>query len=266
MRQANLNELSRIWPLLKDRGAHPDFEAFSREALSQPDNLICSDEDPLAAALLGRWRERLPIGWIRAFSAGRKPYIFAREVGEELLDRGFETALSPIIERSSVGTFKRAGFEECQAIVIMAAPSKAPNQRPETSAEIEPLTPDRIDLALAIEGESFDGFWRYGKSDLLPLLSGGKAFVAMLNGHPVGYTMVGVDAGRGILIRLAVCPDFRNRGIGRHLAWQGISWLVRSGARELLVATQRSNETARRLYESNGFRRIDTHYLLSFSR
>jgi mycothiol synthase len=57
------------------------------------------------------------------------------------------------------------------------------------------------------------------------------------------------------LQRLAVLPDAQGAGIGAALVLDGLRWLRRWGAKEVLVNTQEGNEAAVRLYERLGFRR-----------
>ncbi|MCL5292591.1 MAG: GNAT family N-acetyltransferase [Actinobacteria bacterium] len=265
MREASEEDLARLWPLLKTYQPYPDFTAFSKAALAKTGTVVCSDDDPLVAAVIGRWRDHLPIGWIKAFSGGRRPHAFAGELAHHLLDRGFEIALSPLLGRADATRFKRAGYAERESILIMTN-SKLCVTDARGPAEIHPLLPGDIDAALAIDLASFDEFWRFGRAELLPLLDEGSAFVAMLNGHPVGYNIVSIAAGRGLLVRLAVHRDFARRGIGRQLVGKAINWFVDRGAPSALLATQRENKAARSLYGAFGFRKTGEQYLLVFPR
>ena len=57
----------------------------------------------------------------------------------------------------------------------------------------------------------------------------------------------------GYLQRLAVHPDHQRAGLGGALVVDGLRWLRRWGAKEVLVNTQEGNEPAVRLYEALGF-------------
>ena len=70
----------------------------------------------------------------------------------------------------------------------------------------------------------------------------------------VGYAITGRAGPRGYLQRLAVDPLLQRRGIGAALVRDGLRWLRRWGAREVLVNTQVDNRAALALYEALGFR------------
>ena len=69
----------------------------------------------------------------------------------------------------------------------------------------------------------------------------------------VGYAVTGRAGPRGYLQRLAVHPDHQRAGLGGALVVDGLRWLRRWGAKEVLVNTQEGNEPAVRLYEALGF-------------
>ncbi|MGH9274339.1 MAG: GNAT family N-acetyltransferase, partial [Acidimicrobiales bacterium] len=80
--------------------------------------------------------------------------------------------------------------------------------------------------------------------------------VARVDGEGViGYAITGRAGSRGYLQRLAVDPAAQRRGIGAALVIDGLRWLRRWGAHEVLVNTQVDNGAALALYEAMGFRR-----------
>ena len=56
------------------------------------------------------------------------------------------------------------------------------------------------------------------------------------------------------LIRLAILPAYRERGIGKQLVVDALEYARAAGATGLALNTQASNLVSRRLYESLGFR------------
>jgi ribosomal protein S18 acetylase RimI-like enzyme len=74
----------------------------------------------------------------------------------------------------------------------------------------------------------------------------------------VGYAITGRAGSRGYLQRLAVAPDGQRSGIGTALVADGLRWLRRWGAREVLVNTQEDNHAALALYAALGFTREPT--------
>ncbi|MHB0977300.1 MAG: GNAT family N-acetyltransferase [Candidatus Aquicultorales bacterium] len=265
MRSATERELARVWSLVEHMRPFPTPAAFEYAIASGSVQAVCCDDDPLGAALLGRWRKELPIGWIRAFSAGRRPHVFVQELAEKVLDEGDTGVLSPLVARSVGRCFERAGFELFEPVSVLQLKriGRAPSVSP---AEIRPLGIEELSEALKLDRESFSDFWAFGPDELVPLLEGGPAFGALLNGSLVGYTVLTIDAGKGVLVRLAVTPARRRLGIGRQLVGTALAWLKNRQIDSVLLTTQEENAAARALYESFGFRQTGTQYLYMFTR
>ncbi|HEY9557648.1 MAG TPA: GNAT family N-acetyltransferase, partial [Acidimicrobiales bacterium] len=70
----------------------------------------------------------------------------------------------------------------------------------------------------------------------------------------VGYAITGRSGPRGYLQRLAVAPGQQGQGYGAALVLDGLRWLRRWGARDVLVNTQEENTAAVSLYQRLGFR------------
>jgi ribosomal protein S18 acetylase RimI-like enzyme len=70
----------------------------------------------------------------------------------------------------------------------------------------------------------------------------------------VAYAVTGRAGPRGYLQRLAVDPPAQGVGVGAALVVDGLRWLRRWGAKEVMVNTQEGNAAAVRLYERLGFR------------
>jgi ribosomal protein S18 acetylase RimI-like enzyme len=71
-----------------------------------------------------------------------------------------------------------------------------------------------------------------------------------------GYAVTGRSGRNGYLQRIAVAADARNRGFGRALVTDALSWLRRRSVDRAFVNTQLDNAAALSLYESCGFRRL----------
>jgi ribosomal protein S18 acetylase RimI-like enzyme len=63
-----------------------------------------------------------------------------------------------------------------------------------------------------------------------------------------------------ILNDLFVAPEFRGRGIGRALLERARTHAEATGSGGLSLATERSNTTAQRLYEAQGWKRDEVYY------
>ena len=120
-------------------------------------------------------------------------------------------------------------------------------------------TADRAAL-LVVDAAAFPPFWQLdavGFDDALAATPSARLRVAV--GHLAsarleGYAITGRAGPRGYLQRLAVDPTVQRSGIGAALVVDGLRWLRRWGAKEVLVNTQVGNDAAVRLYEHLGFR------------
>jgi ribosomal protein S18 acetylase RimI-like enzyme len=82
-----------------------------------------------------------------------------------------------------------------------------------------------------------------------------------------GFAIVGVGSIAGYLQRVAVHPDYARQGFGRSLVRAAGKWARRRGARSMMLNTQPDNESAARLYISEGFEKmLDQLTVLRLSR
>lgn len=70
---------------------------------------------------------------------------------------------------------------------------------------------------------------------------------------PVAYAAFRTAAEEAELLRLAVLPEQRHRGLGRALVDRGLERLARQGVGRCFLEVREHNEDARRLYERAGF-------------
>lgn len=73
-------------------------------------------------------------------------------------------------------------------------------------------------------------------------------------GTVLGYCVLRTLADEGEIQRIAVNPAFRRQGIARKLMESMAAVARMKGAREVALEVRESNESARKLYESYGFR------------
>ena len=113
---------------------------------------------------------------------------------------------------------------------------------------------------LAVDHLAFPPFWRFDDQaidDAVEATPSARFRVGLDPGsdEPVGYAVTGRAGSRGYLQRLAVHPRCQRSGLGTALVADGLRWLRRWGAREVLVNTQEANAAALALYEALGFER-----------
>lgn len=115
-----------------------------------------------------------------------------------------------------------------------------------------------VDLAevLRLDTRCFEPQWVKDEGILAPAIADGSFFVmAELNGQVVGYSYATSHFGGRLvhLVRIAVDPEQRGRGIGVRLLAEFVTYAAETGAELLTLNTQAYNHHAQRLYRWFGF-------------
>ncbi len=89
-----------------------------------------------------------------------------------------------------------------------------------------------------------------------------KTFVLSDHGRAIGITLLRADKSSGEYHIEIIIIDrrYQNRGYGKVLLKKAIDWLTSKGAKTLEIEVVRSNEVAKRLYESVGFKVVRAEY------
>jgi ribosomal-protein-alanine N-acetyltransferase len=130
-------------------------------------------------------------------------------------------------------------------------------QAPPADVSIRQATADDLEALCALDALSFDPPWRYPLALMQVMFE--RAFwtsVAVRAGQTVGYASSQLRARSGHIVRLAVHPLARRRGIGRALLCDHVSRLAQAGQRVISLNTQGTNWAAQQLYRQLGFRRL----------
>ena len=176
---------------------------------------------------------------------------------DDLRAGGFSRALTPALPRADQQPFLDAGFEVHERLHLLRRRLDDLPAAPDTPARLRRgRTADR-DAVLAVDQAAFPPFWQLdgpALDDALAATPSSRLRVAVTaTGAVVGYAVTGRAGPRGYLQRLAVAPEEQGAGIGAALVVDGLRWVRRWGAREVLVNTQEANEAAVRLYLRLGF-------------
>lgn len=186
---------------------------------------------------------------------GRVTDAEVRETLEELRRRGCAAVVTAALAPPEQQPFLAAGFEEHERLHLLRR-DVAPLPDPGRAVVRRARAADRPEV-LAVDHLAFPAFWRFDGAALDDALDATPAVrfrVALRPGAGVvGYAVTGRAGARGYLQRLAVHPDSQRLGMGRALVADGLRWLRRWGAREVLVNTQEANAAALALYEALGF-------------
>lgn len=112
------------------------------------------------------------------------------------------------------------------------------------------------DLAALLEIENLASHDPWGERAILSQLSSavGVSLVCEEDGAALGSLYLSLCAPEGEVLALAVLPCARRRGIGRLLLENGMKLLKSGGACVLYLDVRESNNPARALYSSLGFR------------
>ncbi|HEX4866877.1 MAG TPA: GNAT family N-acetyltransferase [Acidimicrobiales bacterium] len=177
----------------------------------------------------------------------------------ELAQSGFATVVTSALSPAEQAPFLDAGFTVHERLHLLRRGVERPPRPPADVALRKARAEDRPQV-LAVDGAAFLPFWRFdqaGLDDAVAATPSARMRVALRAGadEVVGYAITGRAGGRGYLQRLAVSPDCRRAGIGTALVADGLRWLRRWGAREVLVNTQEGNQAALALYDALGFTR-----------
>jgi len=182
-----------------------------------------------------------------------------RQVLERLPAEGYDAALTAALPPPDQRIYLQAGFTVHERLHLLLRPIDPLPIVPAAGIDLRRgRHADRPGIIEA-DGAAFPAFWRLdqiGLEDAVSATPSSRLRVASLPGdrRVVGYAVTGRAGSRGYLQRLAVEPAVQRRGVGAALVLDGLRWLRRWGAKEVLVNTQEENERAVRLYERLGFR------------
>ncbi len=107
----------------------------------------------------------------------------------------------------------------------------------------------------ALETASYEFPWTAGIfADCLR--AGHPCWVLCVDGAVAGYGVLSIGAGEAHLLNLCIGPDWRGRGLGRHLLRRLLDIARWNGAQQVFLEVRPSNPVAHDLYVSAGFHEI----------
>jgi ribosomal protein S18 acetylase RimI-like enzyme len=109
---------------------------------------------------------------------------------------------------------------------------------------------------LHLDRSCFEPFWQldaYGLKEAVLSTPRSRFRVVEDSQSIVGYCIVGTGAGLGYVQRLAIDPSKQRQGLARTLLTDGLHWVTRWRAHQVMVNTQSTNTSAIALYEALGF-------------
>ncbi len=208
-------------------------------------------------------------GWIRwwAIADGKsetKHLRFALTQAEEALRAsGVHRlwTLSLPAEWPSRALLETLGFSRVETLITLRKTLIAP-QRLLTPWRVREFQADDTASLLSLDTRAFAEPWRLGNADLRRLLACSRlTLVVEVETEVVGYLCAiqqSDDAESVHIVRLAVDPAYRRRGIGTALLLEAQWQLARQGVRIVSLNTMEGNYAARKLYAALGFKATRT--------
>ena len=154
-----------------------------------------------------------------------------------------------------------AGFTRLTEVMTLRKDDRsiptAPSARHPPALIIRPAKLEDVPIIAANDRAAFDPAWWHSASSIEHILRIVAHFiVAEVEGQVVGHAFSDLYGGQGHLIRLAVHPHFRQRGIGERLLIESLDYQIKVGGQPLTVNTQIDNLPSLALYRRFGYRSV----------
>jgi [ribosomal protein S18]-alanine N-acetyltransferase len=121
--------------------------------------------------------------------------------------------------------------------------------------QVRGMRADDLATVSAMENASYDFPWSAGIfTDCVK--AGHPCWVLCVDQDIAGYGILSMGAGEAHVLNLCIGPDFRGRGLGRHLLGRLLDIARWNGAERVFLEVRPSNPLAKTLYESVGFNEI----------
>lgn len=171
-----------------------------------------------------------------------------------LAEQGYVEVVTGALGVNEQRGFLEAGFAVREELHLLSRPLA--NLPPVPAAPLHRGQRRHRAEVLAIDTSAFPPFWRLDEAGLDEAMAATRSarFRVAARDRVLGYAISGRSGTRGYLQRLAVDPAVQGRGLGRALIIDGLGWMRRWGASQVVVNTQVGNERALRLYQHLGFR------------
>jgi ribosomal-protein-alanine N-acetyltransferase len=126
---------------------------------------------------------------------------------------------------------------------------------PQTALAVRPALAGDLAAIVRLEDAAFKDAWP--AEMLAGELSHPRALLLVASREeaepPAGYAAFRHAAGEAELLRLAVLPEERRRGVARALVAEGVERLLRAGVQVCFLEVRADNEPAIALYQRLGF-------------
>lgn len=254
-----------MWRALKSTGLFADQEALARALAARPYRVLVSGPAARLRIVVARpWRvgrSVLAVQFVAADPAERAHTVAL--IPRAALAAGFDEVLSPMVTDRDAAAYVTSGFALAQRVLVYArdvgrwGPSTGMRRDAPQDVGLRRALAQDLEGILEADRASFDHFWRYGPEDLAELVPTHLTHAAVAGEDQViGYTMAGVQGRQGNLVRLAVAPGWRRKGVASALVETSARAMREEGARRIVLCTQADNATSQQLYARLGFAKV----------
>ena len=121
--------------------------------------------------------------------------------------------------------------------------------------QLRAMRVEDLDTVSAMESASYEFPWSLGIfRDCVK--TGHPCWVLCVDDAIVGYGILSMGADEAHVLNICIGPEWRSRGLGRHLLGRLVDIARWNGAQRIFLEVRPSNPLAKLLYESAGFSEI----------
>ncbi|MBN1193248.1 MAG: GNAT family N-acetyltransferase [Coriobacteriia bacterium] len=260
-RDASADEVGRIARTLVAAKLFADAGELQKVHADDPWRIQVGRQGDVA--VLGRWRDHLPILSIEALwcplSAIPDAVLYFLGLAQS---RGLTDVVSPPTLVEEMHAYESAGMHPHTVATTFALTRLGVVGEPVLPAGLTLRSAGHSDIPalLGVDLLCFEPFWRYDERHMVGFCEKGRLAIAEKDGEAVGYTLCTVDGAGGLLGRLCVAPEHRRQGIGTCLLADAVRYVRERGGDRVALSTQTDNMPSRALYRAAHFRDTGRRY------
>ena len=242
---------------------HPGWEA-PLDRVGSPGFVVLERENGELDAALAVLPETPYVAWVRLFAASAA--ISPRRAWDALWHEAIAPSLANGLRWVAVMPFadwfqrlvQDVGFQHLEDVEVLVWENQPlPRVQAPEGLRLRPMTAEDLPTVASIDAAAFGEFWQMSEDAFHIALA--RSVWATVAEEPTTGQMVGFQISTpsplgGHLARLAVHPQFQQRGIGQWLVHDTLAFFRRNHAERVTLNTQGKNAKAIAIYRRMGFR------------